>query len=224
MEFLKAILGDELYAQVEEKINGHNSDDANKDNQIRLANLNTGEYVSKGDFDGVSTDLTSKTAELEKANALIEDMKKASKGNEDMQGKITDYETQVTALQNELAETKLKSAVKVALLSENAADVDYLTFKLNEKLSADGKTLELDENGNVKGLSDRITELKTAYPKMFDDGNGNGYTLINGGQHRLPEGDNSGSYTKSELLKLPYAERNRFYNENPEAYSKIMND
>ncbi len=226
MEFLKAIFGEKAltFDEFTNAINGHNSDDANKDNQIKLANLNTGEYVSKGDFDGVSTDLTSKTAELEKANALIEDMKKASKGNEDMQGKITDYENQVTALQNELAETKLKSAVKVALLSENAADVDYLTFKLNEKLSADGKTLELDDNGNVKGLSDRISELKTAYPKMFDDGNGNGYTLINGGQHRLPEGDNRGSYTKSELLKLPYAERNRFYNENPEAYSKIMND
>ena len=206
MEFLKAILGEELYAQVEEKINGYNSDDANKDNQIKLANLNTGEYVSKGDFDGVSTDLTSKTAELEKANALIEDMKKASKGNENMQGKITDYENQVTALQNELAETKLKSAVKVALLSENASDVDYLTFKLNEKLSADGKTLELDENGNVKGLSDRITELKTAFPKMFDDGDGNGYTLINGGQHRLPESDNSGSepQTLAQALKEHY--------------------
>lgn len=31
MEFLKAILGDELYAQLAEKLNAHNGDEANKD-------------------------------------------------------------------------------------------------------------------------------------------------------------------------------------------------
>ena len=224
MEFLKELLGEELYTQIEAKINEHNGNEANKDKQVKLGNLATGEYVSKGKFDGISAELTSKNSELEKANSLIEDMKKASKGNEDMQGKITDYETQVADLQKELIDTKLKSAVKVALLSENAADVDFLTYKLNEKLSSEGKALELDDNGNVKGLSDRITELKTAYPKMFDSVNDDGYKLINGGQNKLPESDNKGVYTKSELLKLPYAERNRFYNENPETYSKIMND
>lgn len=197
MEFLKELLGEELYSQIESKINEHNGNESNKDKQVKLGNLATGEYVSKGKFDGISADLSSKTSELEKANSLIEEMKKASKGNEDMQGKITDYETQVASLQKELLDTKLKSAVKVALLSENAADVDYLTYKLNEKLSAEGKALELDDNGSVKGLSDRITELKTAYPKMFDNVNDDGYKLINGDQHKLPDSDNRGAEPQS---------------------------
>lgn len=197
MEFLKELLGEELYSQIESKINEHNGNEANKDKQVKLGNLATGEYVSKGKFDGISAELTSKNSELEKANSLIEDMKKASKGNEDMQGKITDYETQVADLQKELLDTKLKSAVKVALLSENAADVDYLTYKLNEKLSSEGKALELDDNGSVKGLSDRITELKTAYPKMFESVNDDGYKLINGNQHKLPESDNRGAEPQS---------------------------
>ena len=33
MEFLKEILGEELYKQFEEKINAHNGDEANKDKQ-----------------------------------------------------------------------------------------------------------------------------------------------------------------------------------------------
>ncbi len=49
-----------------------------------------------------------------------------------MQSKINDYEATVENLQKQLAETKLKSAVKVALMSEKAVDVDYLTYKLNE--------------------------------------------------------------------------------------------
>ena len=36
MDFLKSILGDDLYSQVESKINAYNSDEANKDNQIKI--------------------------------------------------------------------------------------------------------------------------------------------------------------------------------------------
>ena len=220
MEFLKELLGEELYAQVEAKINEHNGLDANKDKQIKLANLATGEYVAKGKFDGISAELSSKTSELEKANSLIEEMKKASKGNEDMQGKISEYETQVTALQKELLEIKLSNAVKVALLSENAADVDYLTYKLNEKLSAEGKTLELDDNGSIKGIDGELTALKTAYPNMFVKGNNDGYTVI--GDNRLPDTQRNNAMSQAELLKKPYAERVKFYNENPDAYKELM--
>lgn len=45
MEFLKAILGDDLYKQVASKLNEHNGNEANKDNQIKLGNLGTGEYL-----------------------------------------------------------------------------------------------------------------------------------------------------------------------------------
>ncbi|MBQ7835172.1 MAG: phage scaffolding protein, partial [Ruminiclostridium sp.] len=174
----------------------------------------------KGKFDGISAELSSKTSELEKANSLIEEMKKASKGNEDMQGKISEYETQVTALQKELLEIKLSNAVKVALLSENAADVDYLTYKLNEKLSAEGKTLELDDNGSIKGIDGELTALKTAYPNMFVKGNNDGYTVI--GDNRLPDTQRNNAMSKAELLKKPYAERVKFYNENPDAYKELM--
>lgn len=39
MEFLKEILGDELFKQVSEKINAYNGIKENKEKQIKLANL-----------------------------------------------------------------------------------------------------------------------------------------------------------------------------------------
>ena len=39
MEFLKEVLGEELYKQVESKINEHNGNEANEDNQIKIGNL-----------------------------------------------------------------------------------------------------------------------------------------------------------------------------------------
>ena len=77
-----------------------------------------------------------------------------------MQDKFTQYEQKNAQLQAELRETKIKSAIKVALMSEKAVDVDYLTYKLNEKLKEKGETLELDENDNIKGWNDKLSGLK----------------------------------------------------------------
>lgn len=100
MDFLKAILGDDLFKQLESKLNEHNGNEANKDNQIKLGNLGGGEYVAKGKHDSelekLNALLTGKTTELETANNLIADLKKNNKGNEDLQGKVSAYETQIS--------------------------------------------------------------------------------------------------------------------------------
>ena len=168
MDFLKEILGEELFKQFAQVINAYNGDEANKDKQVKIANLSTGEYVSKAKYDSLSTDLTGKQSELDKANSLIDELKKGTKGNEDLQAKIQGYTAQVADLQKELADTKLKSAIKVALLSEKALDVDYLTFKLEHKLKEEGRNLELDENDNIKDWKTVADGLKTQFPTQFE--------------------------------------------------------
>ena len=226
MEFLKEILGDDLFKQIEERINAHNGNEANKEKQIKLANLESGEYVGKGKYDSelekLNQLLSSKTSELDTANNLISDLKKNNKGNEELQGKISGYESQVEELQTQLQETKIKSALKVALLSEKAMDIDYLTFKVNEKLQEQGKTLELDENDNIKGWDDVISGLKTQFPTQFETGSsGLKGQIIE--PNKLQKPDKKDGLTRADLLKKPYAERQQFYNENPEAYKEIMN-
>lgn len=202
MEFLKEILGEELFSQVESKINEHNGNEANKDNQIKVANLAKGDYVSKGKFTDKETELTSKIAELTEANNLIAELKKSSKGDEELQGKITGYENQVATLQKELADTKIKSAIKLSLLAEKAVDVDYLTYKLKEKLNEKGESLELDENENIKGWDDKLSGLKTQFPTMFEASAGK--QII---EKKLPEGD-SGKEAQptslAEALRMQY--------------------
>lgn len=163
MDWLKEILGEELFAKFVEKINAHNGDENNKDKQIKLANLSSGEYVGKGKYDSLETEHNSKIAELDAANKMIEDFKKASKGNEEMQGKIAAYEKQVADLNAQLAEAKVEAAVKVGLLEAQASDLDYMTFKLKET-----GELALDEHGKIKGWEDKITSLKTKYPNHFN--------------------------------------------------------
>lgn len=202
MEFLKEILGEELFKQVTEKVNAHNGNEANRDKQIKVGNLGSGEYVSKAKHDALQALLDGKETELTTANSLIADLKKATKGNEDLQGKITGYETQVSDLQKQLAETKVKSALKIALLSEKVQDIDYITFKVNEKMKEQGKTLELDENENIKGWDDILSGLKTQLPEHFNKADNN--KVIE--ENRLPERDTNKAEPQSlaEALRMQY--------------------
>lgn len=217
MEFLKAILGDELFNQFETAVNAYNGKEENKEKPVKIGNLGSGEYVGKGKYDALQALLDGKTGELETANGLIAELKKGTKGNDELQGKITAYEGQVQQLQEQLQETKIKSAIKVALLSEKALDVDYLTFKLESKLKGENKKLELDENDNIKGWNDMLSGLKTQFPTQFEKS-----TSKKIDENKLDEGNEGNTLTKAEILKKPYAERMKIYNDNPEAYTEAM--
>jgi hypothetical protein len=217
MDFLKEILGDELFAQVAEKINAHNGNEANKDKQIKIANLASGEYVGKGKHDALQALFDGQKTELETANNLIADLKKGTKGNEELQGKITNYESVIVPeLQKQLAETKIKSALKLALVSEKALDVDYLTFKLNEKLKAEGKTLELDENEHIKGWDDLRSDLKTQFPTQFEAAKAGKIE-----PNILPKGNEDHGITQEQFNKMGYQNRLKLKQEQPEVYAQM---
>ena len=217
MEFLKSIFNGKTlsYEEFMTAVNAHNGDEANKDNQVKIANLATGEYVGKLKYDDMEAKLTTKQSELETANNLIAELKKGAKGNEDMQGKITAYETQVAQLQEQLKQTQLESAVKVALLEAEATDIDYLTFKLKEN----GEKLELDENGKVKGIDEKISSLKTSIPNFFKTAatkEGKTFEVA-----RLPKSEDTSGITQEQFNKMGYHSRVKVKTEQPELYARL---
>lgn len=184
---LDAMKADKIYTASEENLD------------IRYGKL-------KGDHEGV-------TKQLAEATALIDELKKSNKGNEGLQGKITAYEAQVQQLQAELEQTRVDSALKVALLDSKALDVDYLTYKLKAK----GDALTLDENGKIKGWDDKLAALKTQFPNQFESQSRK--QII---ENRLPDQEEHGALSRSEILKKPYAERQKIFEENPEAFRAAM--
>ena len=80
--------------------------------------------------------------------------------------------------------------------------------------------MELDEQGNIKGWNDKISALKTQFPTMFtgsSDGAFDGYRPIEKGTN-----PDTQALTRADILKKPYSERVKLFNENPENYSQIM--
>ena len=168
---------------------------------------------SKSKIDDLTSQLGLATKEKDEANKLIEELKKSNQGNEELQGKIGTYETQLKELKAENEQLKLDNAIKVELLSAKAKgdDLDYLMFKIkqnNDKLS-------LTENGELKGFD--VEEIKTAYPSNFEVETKKVVDVNN-----LPKIDsNDNTITKEQFEKMGYKERTKLFNENPDVYNEL---
>ena len=83
---------------------------------------------SKSKIDDLTSQLGLATKEKDEANKLIAELKKSNQGNEELQGKIGTYETQLNELKAENEQLKLDNAIKVELLSAKAKGDDLVTF------------------------------------------------------------------------------------------------
>lgn len=119
-------------------------------------------------FNKLKTDNEAVIKERDEAKTLIEQLQKSSKGNEDMQKQFTEYQQKVEALEKENTQIKKDYALKVALQNAKVTDTDYMAFKIMESLKKDGKELELDETGNIKGIDSFIDDQKKANPTFFE--------------------------------------------------------
>ena len=213
---LKELLGDDLYKQVQAKIDEKNSTETDKLKHVRYTDLSEGKYVSKEKYDSeldkLNTLITGKDTEIGNANKLIEELKKASKSDEGMQQKISTYETENTRLQKELEETKVNSAIKVALLEAHAVDTDYMTYKIKAALKEKNEELKLDDEGHIKGWDNMLTDLKTQFPAQFTASSGSDDGKRHIIENKLPDG-NQGN-TNAEPKDLAEALRQKYEGDN----------
>lgn len=216
MEFLKPIFADKsmTYDELVTAINAHNGDEANAENQLKIGNLGTGEYVSTAKYNSLESLYNGKTSELDTANGLIAELKKGTVNDEALQGKISGYETTISQLQEQLKQTQIENAIQLAVRDAKGIDADYLAFKM--KALGD---IELDENGKIKGIDEKMSTLKTQCPNQFE---ASAKKKVD--EKKLPDDPNDGkTMTKDEIMKMPYPERAKLYEANPEAYKAAMN-
>ena len=166
----------------------------------------------------LKTQHESASNQLKEANNLIAELKKSTEGQGDLQQKVAAYEQQIATLQAELKQAQIDGEVNVALLSAGVKpdDIDYVTFKLKAK-----GELDIDENGKIKGMDDKIAALKTQLPAQFAADNSKKNVLEN----KLPnEHEGSNGITSEAFNKMGYQERLKLYQDNPEAYKQLTNN
>lgn len=140
MEFLKEVFGSEAltYEQFSEKLKGND--------KIKLANLASGEYVSKYRFD-----------DMEKL--LKEERERHADFDPEWKTKLANAEK---AADEKLAAFKLEQAVEGALKTAKVRDA----VAVKAHLSMDN--VKLNDKGELEGLSDQLENLKQDNAYLFE--------------------------------------------------------
>lgn len=151
--------------------------------------------------------------ELAKSQALITELQKGNKGNEELQAKVKGYEAEIANLKKANEKQRVESALDRVLLEANVQDVDYVKYKIKEK----GTELKLDEQGNLTGVKDMLDALKVQLPNQFS----NSTQQIK--EFKLPTNDNPNDkgITKEQYDKMSYKDRLKLFNENKEAFQEL---
>ncbi len=149
MEFLKEVLDEELYKQVETAVTTHNAKPENKDKQMKLADLGSGQYVDKGKYDAAVAEKENLEGQIKTLNTTIGDLKKNNADNETLQTTIANLQGELKKQQTASEEIAKTYALKEQLTKQGVLDPDYLIYKAGglEKFNFDkeGKPIGVEE-------------------------------------------------------------------------------
>lgn len=150
-DFLKPILGDELYAQVEEKLNG-----------MSLANLSDGSHIPKAKFDDVNSKAKSLTSQVNTLTAQLEAAKAANGDTDALNARIAQLTNDVAERDSKLTKLGMQYRIKDELRGLNVRDVETVMPLLkNDEIK--------DKDGKLEGLAEQVEGIKKAYPYLFTD-------------------------------------------------------
>lgn len=149
MEFLKEVLGEELYNQVSAAVNTYNEKPENKDKQVKLANLSSGQYVDKNKYETSVAEKENLEGQIETLNKTIKSLKDSNSDNEELQKTITALQTDLKNQQAANANTIKTYGLREQLSKAGVLDPDYLIYKAGgiEKFNFDkeNKPIGVDE-------------------------------------------------------------------------------
>lgn len=158
MEFLKEVLGEELFSQTKEKVDSYNQE--HKDKPIKLANLSEGNYVSKEKFDSKETEISNLKTQIEDANKEIQSYKDMD--IDSIKKSAEDWETKFKELEENQKAEKEKS-IRDERTNAFFNDVKFASESAKAGVIAQFNAKEFkydEESGKFQGASEWLEELK----------------------------------------------------------------
>lgn len=174
--YLKPILGDELYAQFCEKMNGATG--------ITLANIADGTYIPKNKFDNVNEKVKTLNAQITDLNGKLAAAQQQNGNTSALNEQINQLNAQVSQLTNEVAarDQKLEAQalsykIKDALRGMNVRNADVVI----PLLKMDSISIKDDK---IVGLQEQVDEIRKTDGYLFNTpaGSRGGFSGGVGGQ------------------------------------------
>lgn len=158
LEILKGIVSDETYARLESET---------KDSPIKLADLHSGEYVSKAKYSGLETELENTKTALANKTADYDTLSEKAGDNQSLKDEIekmkTAHQTEISNLNAAHQKTEKSDKVRAAIANYHPKDVNDIMPHIDmEKITVDGDKLT--------GFTEQIEPLKESKGYLFDNG------------------------------------------------------
>lgn len=152
-DFLKPVLGDELFAQFDEKMKASEG--------ITIANVSDGSFIPKAKFDEERNNGKAYKQQIEELNGKLTALQQAADGNEALKGQITQLQNDIAAKEDELKNQRLRYSIVDAVRKSKARNEDVVFRMIDQS--------KITENGgNLYGLSEQLEALKKSDPYLFE--------------------------------------------------------
>lgn len=183
-DFLQPVLGDDLFAQFSEKMNGAKG--------ITLVNTADGSYIPKAKLDEERTVSKGYKTQIDELNGKLTQLQEAANGSEAMKQQITQLQNDIAAKDDAMKQQRLQFAIKDAVRSSKAKNADVVLRMIDLKKVS-------ENNGQLYGLNEQIDSLKKSDAYLFE-------TEVDqaGGldPHQDPGGDKPGkNYSVNEMIR-----------------------
>lgn len=167
-------------------------------------------YKEKGDkVDSLQEQLDTANKEITTRDSQIKELQTKAGDNEELNNQLESYKQENTNYEQKIKDVQLNKAIEVALAKENAVKPEH-AIKL-----IDTDNLEVDEDGNVKGLDDYMAQFKEENSYLFEQPKPTGNKPSDG--ETMPTG-----ITKEQFNSMSVAERTELFMNDRATYDKLV--
>lgn len=173
--------------------------DESKSGMVPRSRLND----KNAEIDELKAEITNRDEQIAKLQDSVKDDSELQKELDELKDKNAEWQTKYQ-------ESQLNNAVKLAV-AKDANDADDILAFINKD------ELELQDDGNVKGLDKAIESLKESKPYLFVENKPSGRTPDDGKNV-------NGGLTQEEFNNMSVAERTNLFVNDRKTYDALINN
>lgn len=159
--------------------------------------------------DSLKEELENANSEIKERDQQITTLQSKVGDNEELKSELEKYKEENEKYDSKMKELQLNSAVKLAVAKEANDANDILAF-INKY------ELELQEDGEVKGLKEAVKLLKESKPYLFAETKPTGSSPKEGKSV-------TGGITQEQFDNMTVSQRTELYMNDRETYEKLVN-
>lgn len=164
--------------------------------------------VPRSRLNDKNTEIKELKEELTNRDKQIETLEKSVKQDSELQNELEQLKQTNADWQTKYQESQLNNAIKLGVAKDANDPNDILAF-----INKDG--LEVQEDGEVKGLDDALSNLRESKPYLFADIKKTGNSPIDGSNP-------TGGLTSEQFNSMSFDDKQNLYQNDPDTFNKLI--